>query len=150
MKAFRSISLVVLFLAVLSQGAYAAATDSPVGRWQTIDDATNKPQSIVRIYEQNGKLFGRVEKFLNPDPKNPNPLCQDCSGALKNKPVLGLRMLWDMQKDKDGWSGGTILDPETGKSYKCLMTLQDGGAKLKVRGFIGFALIGRTQIWNRQ
>jgi uncharacterized protein (DUF2147 family) len=54
-----------------------------------------------------------------------------------------------LQKDGDAWSGGTILDPESGKMYKCLLSLEDGGEKLKVRGFIGLSLLGRTQYWLR-
>jgi uncharacterized protein (DUF2147 family) len=63
--------------------------------------------------------------------------------------VIGLKILWDLQKDGDAWSGGTILDPENGKTYKCLLSLEEGGEKLKVRGFIGLSLLGRTQYWLR-
>jgi uncharacterized protein (DUF2147 family) len=130
--------------------AQAAATTSPIGRWKTIDDVTGKAKSIVMIWEENGKLFGKVQKLVDPDPQNPNPTCRDCSGEQKNKPVVGLRILSDLQKDKDGWSGGTILDPANGKVYKCLLSVVDGGMKLKVRGFIGLSLLGRTQYWARE
>ena len=124
--------------------------DSPVGRWRTVDDVTGKAKSIVTIWEENGKLYGRVQNLVNPDPKDPNPRCEDCTGDQKNKPVIGLRILWDLQKDGDGWSGGTILDPANGKTYKCELQLEDGGTKLKVRGFIGLSLLGRTQYWQRE
>ena len=124
--------------------------DSPVGRWRTVDDVTGKAKSIVTIWEENGKLYGRVQNLVDPDPKDPNPRCEDCTGDQKNKPVIGLRILWDLQKDGDGWSGGTILDPANGKTYKCLLQLEDGGTKLKVRGFIGVSLLGRTQYWQRE
>lgn len=124
--------------------------DSPVGRWRTVDDVTGKAKSIVAIWEENGKLYGRVQNLVNPDPKDPNPRCEDCTGDQKNKPVIGLRILWDLQKDGDAWSGGTILDPANGKTYKCLLQLVDGGTKLKVRGFIGLSLLGRTQYWQRE
>jgi uncharacterized protein (DUF2147 family) len=64
--------------------------------------------------------------------------------------VVGLRILWDMKKDGDGWSGGMILDPETGKTYRCLLSLADGGMKLKVRGYLGLSVLGRTQYWHRE
>ena len=123
---------------------------SPVGRWTTVDDVSGKAKSVVVIWEQDGKLFGRIQKLVNPDPQDPNPRCVDCSGELKGKPVIGLRIMWDLQKDGDGWSGGTILDPQTGKTYKCLVSVEDGGNKLKVRGFIGISLMGRTQYWLRE
>jgi uncharacterized protein (DUF2147 family) len=126
------------------------STDSPVGRWKTVDDVTGKPKSVVTIWEENGKLYGRVQKLVDPDPQNPNPTCEDCTGDKKGKPVVGLKILWDLQKDGDGWSGGTILDPSNGKTYKCLLSLEEGGTKLKVRGFIGVSVLGRTQIWLRE
>jgi uncharacterized protein (DUF2147 family) len=124
--------------------------DSPVGRWKTVDDVTGKPKSVVTIWEEHGKLYGRVQKLVDPDPKNPNPVCEDCTGEKKGKPVVGLKILWDLQKDGDGWSGGTILDPANGKTYKCLISLEEGGTKLKVRGFIGVSILGRTQYWLRE
>ena len=127
-----------------------ASTNSPVGRWKTVDDATGKVKSEVVIWEDHNKLYGRVQKLLDPDVREPNPRCHDCTGEQKGKPVLGLKILWDLHKDGDGWSGGMILDPETGKIYKCLLALEDGGKKLKVRGFIGVSLLGRTQYWLRE
>ena len=78
------------------------------------------------------------------------PLATTVTGDQKGQPVIGLRILWDLQKDGDGWSGGTILDPASGKTYKCLVSVEDGGTKLKVRGFIGVSVLGRTQYWSRE
>jgi uncharacterized protein (DUF2147 family) len=57
-------------------------------------------------------------------------------------------VLNDLTKDGEEWSGGTIMDPNNGKTYKCYLTLEEED-KLKVRGYIGFSLIGRTQYWYR-
>jgi uncharacterized protein (DUF2147 family) len=129
--------------------AQGIAETSPVGRWKTVDDATGKVKSVVTIWEEAGKLYGRIQKLVDPDPHDPNPRCTPCTGDQKGRPVIGLKILWDLQKDGDAWSGGTILDPESGKTYKCLLSIEDGGAKLKVRGFIGVSLLGRTQYWLR-
>ena len=83
-------------------GAEKPSLDSPVGRWKTVDDVTGKPKSVVTIWEEHGKLYGRVQKLVDPDPKNPNPTCEDCTGETKGKPVVGLKILWDLQKDGDG------------------------------------------------
>ena len=131
-------------------GAQASSKNSPVGRWKTVDDITGKAKSVVVIWEEAGKLYGRIQKLVNPDPVDPNPKCESCSGEQKGKPVIGMRILWDLQKDGDMWSGGTILDPSNGKTYKCLVSVEDGGTKLKVRGFIGISLLGRTQYWLRE
>lgn len=148
---FEGCILMVALLAffVDSQEQVARSSVSPVGRWKTVDDATGKVQSVVVIWEENGKVYGKIETLVDPDPKDPNPRCVHCQGEMRDKPVMGLRILWDLKKDGDQWSGGKVLDPDTGKVYKCNIAVEDDGRKLKVRGFIGFSLLGRTQVWVR-
>ncbi len=150
----RSFTIRSLLLAALALAAPALAADeaapeaSPVGRWQTIDDKDGKPASIVVIWEEDGKLLGKVEKLL--DPSEPDPKCTKCEGDLKDQPIQGMRILWDLRKKGAEWGDGRILDPDNGKTYKCKMSLKDGGKKLDVRGFIGISLLGRTQTWIRE
>jgi uncharacterized protein (DUF2147 family) len=125
--------------------AAASSLSSPAGRWKTVDDQTGKIKSIVAIREENGK----IEKVLDSDQPGPNPLCIHCEGDLKDKPETGMQILWGLQKDGDEWDGGQILDPHNGKIYRCYISLLEGGRKLKVRGYIGFALLGRTEYWQR-
>ncbi len=140
-----------LLRTTLAAAAPARADDTtPVGKWKTIDDKTGKPKSIVAIWEEGGKLYGKVDQLLDPKPDDPNPVCKKCDGELKDKPILGMRILWDLSKSGDTWSGGRIMDPDNGKTYRCNVTLSDGGKKLLVRGFIGMALLGRTQTWLRE
>lgn len=129
--------------------AQRAGTATPVGRWKTVDEVTGKINSLVYIWEEDGKLYGRIEKLINPDPNDPDPRCVRCSGDFKGRGLVGLRILWGLRKDGDRWSGGEILDPDGGKTYRCAITVEDGGKKLRVRGFIGFSLLGRTQYWLR-
>jgi uncharacterized protein (DUF2147 family) len=136
--------------AVRASGDENPSMDSPVGQWQTVDDVTGKPKSVVIIWQENGKLYGKVTKLVDPDPQDPNPTCDDCTGVQKGQPVVGLKILWDLERDGDQWSGGTILDPSNGKTYKCQVSLEEGGTKLKVRGFLGVSLLGRTQVWQRE
>jgi len=114
-----------------------------------VDDATGEVKSLVLIWEENGSLYGKIEKLINPDPHDPDPRCNRCEGELKDKPLVGLRILWDFKKDGDRWSGGKVLDPDNGKIYKCYLAMENGGKKLKVRGFIGVSVLGRTQYWLR-
>jgi uncharacterized protein (DUF2147 family) len=51
---------------------------------------------------------------------------------------------WNGEK----YAGANILDPESGKEYQCQMWLE-GNSRLIVRGFIGFSMIGRSQVWER-
>jgi len=147
MTATRWLGLATLTL-LFATNALAQAP-SALGRWTTIDDETKKPKSIVTIYEEGGKLYGKIEKLFREPNEEQNPLCDKCEGTLKNQPILGMVILRDLKKDGNEWSGGTILDPANGKTYKVKLAIEDGGKKLKVRGFIGIALIGRTQYWMR-
>jgi uncharacterized protein (DUF2147 family) len=142
-------SLVLLAAPIVParQAMAQAPNDSPVGRWKTIDDHTGKVRSIVVIREQNGTLFGNVEALV--DPPVPNPTCYLCSGDLKDRPLVGLQVLWGFTKDGDRWSGGHVLDPETGKIYSGWLLPEDGGKMLRLHGYIGISLIGRTEHWQR-
>ena len=122
---------------------------TPVGRWKTVDDVTGKINSVVRIWEADGKLYGRIEKLIHGDPNDPDPRCVRCPGDLKNQRLVGLRILWDLTPDGNRWTGGEILDPDSGRIYRCSIALDDGGKNLRVRGFIGFSLLGRTEHWFR-
>jgi uncharacterized protein (DUF2147 family) len=128
-------------------GAPSAALSSPVGQWKTIDDATGKAKSVVDIREESGKLSGRIVEIFNPPV--PRPTCYLCTGALKDRPLMGLQILWGFTWDGARWSGGQVLDPETGKIYRASLLLAAGGAKLRLHGYIGFPLLGRTQYWLR-
>jgi uncharacterized protein (DUF2147 family) len=136
----------VLLLALLPMAAFAQS--QAAGRWKTIDDETGKVKSIVEITEaNNGSLQGRVVEILN-STRGPNPVCDKCSGANKDRPIQGMTILWGLKKDGDAWSGGTILDPAKGKTYKAKAELLDGGSRLGVSGCIAF--ICRQQVWVRE
>lgn len=116
------------------------------GKWKTIDDNTGEAKSIVEIYRQDGKVYGKVVDILDPSKKNLP--CVKCPDEDKGKPILGLVILKGLEKDGDEYSGGTIMDPNNGKVYKCLISLENPD-KLKVRGYVGFSLLGRSQYWQR-
>ena len=126
-----------------------AMESSPVGMWKTLDDKTGEARSVIKVWTEKGELSGQITKLFRKPDKNPNPLCDKCTGENKDKPVIGMTIMWGLKQDGDEWNGGQILDPDDGKIYKCKVEVVEGGKKLEVRGFIGFALIGRTQTWVR-
>ena len=135
-------------LAMFLLPSLASAQEGVLGRWQTIDDATGKPKSVVEIYQaRDGRIAGKVVEIL--DLKNgPDPACTACKGANHGKPIKGLVILWGLNADGDGkWSGGRVLDPENGKDYKARLELLDGGRKLGMSGCIAF--LCRQQVWRR-
>ena len=137
------------FLSVLLTSAALAATEpTPVGVWRTVDDNTHKPRGLVRLYEQNGEIFGKIEASF--DPKEVDEVCRKCGGERKGLPVLGLVIMRHMKRHGAEYSEGDILDPDTGWVYKCKFTMDKSGRTMSVRGFIGFSLMGRSQTWYRQ
>src|SRR5215472_7880281 len=139
---------IAILSAVIGSDAFASEL-SPVGLWKTIDDNTGKPRGLVRIMEVNGEYQGKVEKIFTAPGEDPDPKCEKCDGARRNQPVIGMTILWGLTKQGDEYQGGEILDPENGNVYRARMKLIDNGQKLDVRGFIGFSLFGRSQIWLR-
>ncbi|MEM6800978.1 MAG: DUF2147 domain-containing protein [Bacteroidota bacterium] len=150
-KNFISVSL-CLSMILLSAMSSALFAQSPVGTWKTIDDETGKERSLVEIYEKDGKLYGKVIKLFPLPGDDPNPVCDECDedDPRYMKPVIGLEILQGLEKeDDDEWEGGEILDPKNGNVYSCYIELK-GADKLKVRGYLGVALLGRTQYWYRK
>jgi uncharacterized protein (DUF2147 family) len=140
-------TLIVLALAPLS---VHAADLSPVGIWKTVDDHTGKPRGLVRVTQADGEYQAKVEKIFPKPGEDQNPKCEKCEGTRHDQPVIGMTILWGLRKHGDAYQGGKILDPENGKVYRVKMKLEDGGRTFHVRGFIGFSLFGRTQIWIRE
>jgi uncharacterized protein (DUF2147 family) len=135
------ISIALFFFAI-----FFAQSQTVVGKWKTIDDETGKAKSIVEIYEKSGKIYGKVIDIL--EEENKNRVCTNCSGDDKNKPILGMIVIKGLSKKGSEYTNGKILDPKNGKLYRCHITLESKD-KVKVRGYIGISLLGRTQYWYR-
>ena len=116
------------------------------GAWNSFDEETNRLESVIEVYEKDDQVFAKITKITNLE--NQGATCINCSGERKNAPVLGMNILTGLKKDGDEWSGGKILDPKNGKEYNCYIQLLDENT-LKIRGYIGLSVFGRTAIWKR-
>jgi uncharacterized protein (DUF2147 family) len=146
--AFRSVLLATALL--LPSLSVLAADHTPVGTWTQVDDETGKPKSIIEISTApDGALQGVVKEVLFSE-QGKNPVCKECEGERHNQPVTGMTIMWGVKKDGDEWNGGQILDPKNGKTYKVKLKLVEGGNKLDVHGYVGFSLLGRSQVWVRK
>ena len=140
----------MLVLALASAMPMAAQVQHIVGEWITVDDKTGEQLSVVKIFKAtDGLYYGKIVKLLvgNQDEK-----CVACTGADKDKPVVGLVIIRGFQ-EKDGKlvSGdkGRVLDPENGKFYYGQIWLEDG--KLILRGSLDKkGIFGRSQTWIRK
>ena len=115
--------------------------------WITQDDETGKKKSEVLLYKNNGKLYGKIINLLLEEDKG--KICVNCKGENKNLPIEGMIIVEGLKLNGKTWEEGTILDPKSGKTYSCYITFDDDNT-LKVRGYIGFSLLGRTQKWIRK
>ena len=122
------------------------AAQSPLGLWKTVDDTDGVAKSYIEIHEIDGMLYATVRELL---PTADKTHCSACKGDKKDAPITGMTLMREMKKDGKKWSGGYILDPASGKEYKCIIKLESDD-KLKVRGYIGAPLLGRTQYWYRK
>lgn len=116
------------------------------GKWHSNNEETGEIDSVIEIYKKDGKAYAKVVEIKNPARKN--AVCDKCEDKNKDKPILGLDILTGLEKDDNEWSGGTILDPRNGKIYKCYIKLVNTN-KLKIRGYIGVSLFGKTAYWQR-
>ncbi len=153
MKNIFVIISICVFAIVLSSGTVKAENEV-IGIWKTVSDESpdkGKAKSHVEIFAKDSVYFGKVAKLLL---KPQDTLCDKCKGDLKDKPVVGMIILQEMKKTGnidtqlgEEYAGGTIMDPDNGKTYKCKLWVK--GDVLTVRGFIGFSLLGRSQQWYR-
>ncbi|MDG5492336.1 DUF2147 domain-containing protein [Psychroserpens sp. SPM9] len=117
-----------------------------LGKWKTVDDATGEEKSIVEIYKKDGKVFGKIIEIF--DASKRDLPCNFCKGDDYNQPVLGLEIIKNMEKVGDAYKKGSITNPEDGKVYDCRLKLDESNSnKLQVRGYVAFFY--RTQYWIR-
>jgi len=141
------IAVLSLFVFGFYNHGFTAPT-SPAGLWRTIDDNTGKPRSLVRIHENNGEFSAVIEKGLLAT-DTPDAICDKCKDERKAQRIVGMTIVKGIKFIDGHYEGGEILDPENGKTYRCLMKLDSTDKQLEVRGYIGISLIGRSQTWTR-
>ena len=136
--------LLLLFVFSLTAAAQKNA-DAILGSW-----ANHSGEDHILIYKKGNKYFGKLEwlKFPNDETGKPKTDKNNPDPALRSRPDQGLEMLKDFVYDGDNvYEDGTIYDPKNGKTYSCKMTLE--GNTLRIRGYIGISLFGRTEIMTR-
>lgn len=136
---------VALLLGLITAGA-ARADVGPIGVW-----LTESGSGHVEIAPCGPALCGKIVWLKEPLTEKGEPKTDrhNPDEALRPRPILGLPMLDGfVAASGGGWEGGTIYNPEEGKTYKCVMSLDDPN-KLRVRGYVGIPLLGKTQIWTR-
>jgi uncharacterized protein (DUF2147 family) len=150
--------LLIAVLVLFNAAAWAAPAPAPgpgepsaIGLWEQVDEKSGQAESWFRIVEKDGIYTGTIVKMFS-KPGEPPPesyRCTKCEGAEKDLPVLGLALIKSMKRKGLSYEDGTIMDPRDGTVYRALMNLSPDGKKLEVRGYLGYAVFGRSQTWNR-
>lgn len=135
--------VLVLAFCLLQTSLFA---QSIVGDWITVDDNTGEKKSVIMFYKVGDSYFGKVKTNLV---GKDNPLCTKCEGDRKNKPIVGMVIIENLKKVGNEYTNGTVFDPETADTYKCTIELV-GADKLKIRGYLGIPMFGRSQYWERK
>ena len=135
----------LLLTGIIILSYFSINAQSVIGKWKTFDE-DGEAKSIVEIYQVGNKYFGKIVKLITE--KNKDGICRTCETDYKDKDIIGLVIIKDLVKDDDEYNDGEIMDPKNAKTYSCYIELESPN-KLKVRGYIGFSLLGRTQYWER-
>ncbi len=119
--------------------------DDVIGIWL---EASGQAQ--IQIYKEGTKYFGKIIWIKEPNGQNGKSKLDvnNPDKSLQSKPLLGSLILRNFIYDNGEWNSGRIYDPQNGKDYKCYMKLKDPNS-LSLRGYIGFSLLGRTEVWTR-
>ncbi len=150
MKRYLRNALVLLFGFGMSVSVLAQNNNSAEGYWQTRDDVTHKPSSVIHIYKKGAEWIGQTSHIYVEGKQKSSDICTACHGSQHNKPMLGLVIISHMKEVGAGrYKNGYVLDPRDGKIYHAQMTVADHGRVLKLRGYVGAPMFGKTTQWYR-
>lgn len=136
--------LMAALLGIIPLISQAQQADAIVGKWYTQDKDAH-----VEIFRE-GKVYHGKMVWLKEPTENGKPKVDknNTDKAKRDRPILGMRLLSDFVHDGDTWEDGTIYDPRNGKFYSCIIKLKDRDT-MEVRGYVGFAALGKTVEWTR-
>lgn len=143
-----SIALIACFTSILSD------VSTIEGYWRSIDDKTGEKLSVIEIRKDAKNEYNGTIVYRYPTVPGAKALshCTKCTGALKNKPILGMQFLTGIKDDPNkanAYIDGLIVEPKSGGHYKGKGNLSSDGKRLRMRGYMGVSALGRTVVWIR-
>lgn len=143
---------VALTVVSLVVGAANAADEPLLGKWHALDDDSPLGiASIVELYLQGDRLSGRIIKTVDASGNELHPVCENCTGELRGKPIKGMQFIWSLRKQGNKWVDGHVIDlrsgPTQGFEASCDLSMVDSKAVL--HGYIGIRAFGKSNQWSR-
>ncbi len=133
--------IIILFILF----GFSTYSQDVTGMWKNTNEK-GQVNSIIEVYKKDNKVFGRVDHIISEEDRD--RICTKCEGDLKNEPVQGMIIMRGLEKDGDKYVDGTIVDPKTGKEYRCKIWLEEDNPDiLNIRGYIAFFY--KTKTWRR-
>jgi uncharacterized protein (DUF2147 family) len=133
------LSLATLLLLSVTALANSGA-DAILGEW-----LSQEKDGKILIFKQGDQYFGKISWGKTPGRKDTN----NPDEKLRNRDLLGTVILKNFKFTGSAWENGTIYDPNSGKTYDCILKVKDGNKTLDIRGFVGSPMFGRTSTWSR-
>jgi len=147
MKKTIVIIFAIIFAALNSSFTFSDGNDNKIlGTW-----LNESGKAKVKIVKRGTKFYGKIIWLRDPNDESGKQKLdkENPKKELKTKPIVGLEILKGFKYVGDKkWEGGTIYDPENGKTYDCNIAMKDNNT-LKIRGYVGISLLGRTTVWSR-
>ena len=153
--------ITVMFLAFIFAAGICFASDPVEGYWLSIDEKTNKITAGWIIYQENGKLYGKVVSSAIDPPGTIASGTRErypgfpIAGKVNEMPMAGTPWIFGLTRIKPGeWSGGSVINPEDGRMYNCKIIFRAADGRrflvdtLEMRAEIGLRL-GRSQFWRK-
>lgn len=139
----------MMIIPLMQVQAQDVKANDVIGIWLNEDKDAH-----VEIFQKGDKYFGKIVWIKEPiDPETGKPKLDkhNPDPELQKRPSMGLLLLTDFVFDDDEWEDGEIYDPKSGKTYSCYMEFpdEDDLTNLKIRGFIGVSLLGKTTYWTK-
>lgn len=153
-----TLAVLLMWLSTMAYSltAYSLESTTLEGLWKTFDD-DGQISGYVRIMKDHDINTGVIEKGVNEKALTEKGLashkeeyCTACKDERKDQKLIGMTIIKNVKALGEGYEGDEILDPFSGNTYRVKLKFKEAGKQLEVRGFIGFSLFGRTQIWQRE
>ncbi len=133
--------LLLLSTVILHANSFAnSGPDVILGEW-----LSQEKDGKISIYKQGDKYYGKISWGKTPGRKDTN----NPDAKLKNRDLIGLVILQDFKYTGSAWENGKIYDPNSGKTYDCILKVKDNNKVLDIRGYVGMPMFGRTATWTR-